>query len=205
MSFGGTVLAMIISLRNNARPKRKAFEDIKDFERRIKFSNDPLKFNEASKEDLEKIKQKIRIDAKKYNRRLVIINVVFGLFFLAFLFFYLMKLSQITEDERNRVRNIEEKELRILNDKYNFLINDGYEWIENGNYHNAKYQFKEASKIKPDEFTSIIATLRAYVFDCIENNVKCRTAEHLLTKCLTDYPEDIEVLELARLFDHNKK
>lgn len=209
MSFGGSVLAMIISLKNNARPKRKAFEGVKDFNNRAKYNSNKLCFNEVPAEELEKIKYKIRREAKTHNRIQFFIKlglVICFLMFLAFLSlnFYQTQLgNSLTQKRKATLKEI--KEERVLNEKFMFLINDGYEWMENGNFHNAKYQFKEASELKPNDFTAKIATLKAYIFDCIENNVKCKTAEHLLNKCLAEYPEDTEVIEVARLFDYNKK
>lgn len=67
MSFGGSVQAMITSLKNNARPKKKAFSTIKNYYPILK-NTEKLKQKNISDEQLQKIKNKIRQNAKVEHR-----------------------------------------------------------------------------------------------------------------------------------------
>lgn len=68
MSFGGSVLAMIVSLKNNARPKRKAFAYSKGKEAILK-KRYGLKYKSISAEKLSAIKSKIKRQTERENKQ----------------------------------------------------------------------------------------------------------------------------------------
>ena len=65
MGFGGSVSAMISSLKNNKRERKSAFEKMKNHAS-SSIQSDRLVFkNKASKEDLAKIRRKILLEDRK--------------------------------------------------------------------------------------------------------------------------------------------
>lgn len=85
MGFGGSVSAMISSLKNNKRERKSAFEKMKNHAS-SSIQSDSLVFkNKASKEDLAKIRRKIRLE----NRKGLLLNSV-GLTIIAALIVYVL-------------------------------------------------------------------------------------------------------------------
>ncbi|MFV0592390.1 MAG: hypothetical protein ACK5M7_13470 [Draconibacterium sp.] len=69
MGFGGSVLAMIQSLRANARPKHKAYQDWTKTEKR-RYSNNPqVFFKKVSAEQLAEIKAQNRLETERERRK----------------------------------------------------------------------------------------------------------------------------------------
>lgn len=80
MGFGGSVSAMITSLKNNKRKRVSAFEKLERFQ---KENNDTLHFKKsASKKQLEEI----RIKTKRENQIVWIKNLVFLVVIFSILF-----------------------------------------------------------------------------------------------------------------------
>ncbi|WP_127844774.1 hypothetical protein [Psychroflexus aestuariivivens] len=87
MGFGGSVSAMITSLKNNSRGKRQSYFDKKQNHSKSKKQNkNPLLEKKASPEQL----QEIRMRLKKENKRntLLILAVTFIVIALAAVFAY---------------------------------------------------------------------------------------------------------------------
>lgn len=88
MSFGGHVLEMIILLKNNRaqRPsQRKKFkEDYPEGSRSNPTAPKPLQFAEVSKEELEKVKKRIREKAKKGRKQRMAFGLILVLIGIAF-------------------------------------------------------------------------------------------------------------------------
>lgn len=85
MGFGGSVSAMISSLKNNKRERKSAFEKMKNHAS-SSIQSDSLVFkNKASEEDLAEIKRKIRLE----NRKGLLLNSI-GLTVVALLIVYVL-------------------------------------------------------------------------------------------------------------------
>ncbi|TCP25078.1 hypothetical protein EV195_104109 [Tenacibaculum skagerrakense] len=85
MGFGGSVSAMISSLKNNKRERKSAFEKMKKHAS-SSIQSDSLVFkNKASEEDLAEIKRKIRLE----NRKGLLLNSI-GLTVVALLIVYVL-------------------------------------------------------------------------------------------------------------------
>lgn len=86
MSFGGAVLGMIVSLKNNKRKKVSAFEKLERFQ---KENRDKLYFNKsASKKELEKIRlQTLRKNRTRFINNSIALFIIFSiLLYIAFVF-----------------------------------------------------------------------------------------------------------------------
>lgn len=85
MSFGGGVGAMITSLKNNKRERPSAFKNLKN----CNGTNRKLKFNKtSSKQQLQKIKEKLQKEQKKLILRNLILLSVFIIILIYFVGFY---------------------------------------------------------------------------------------------------------------------
>ena len=85
MGFGGSVSAMISSLKNNKRERKSAFEKMKNHSD-YSIKSDSLVFkNKASEEALREIGKKIRLE----NRKRLLVNGI-GLLVIATIIFYLL-------------------------------------------------------------------------------------------------------------------
>lgn len=69
MGFGGSVQAMISTIRNNARPKKTAFRTRKEVNDIFHLKSRHLVCKTIPTPDLERIKNDIRIKAKKESKR----------------------------------------------------------------------------------------------------------------------------------------
>ncbi|RSC95700.1 hypothetical protein [Tenacibaculum singaporense] len=86
MSFGGAVLGMIVSLKNNKRKKVSAFEKLERFQ---KENRDKLYFNKsASKKELERIRlQTLRKNRTRFINNSIALFIIFSiLLYIAFVF-----------------------------------------------------------------------------------------------------------------------
>ncbi len=73
MSFGGATSAMIASIKNNKRSRKSAIEKLKKHGYYDNDTPDQLSFNKtATEEQLEKI----RLEAKKENRRKLLMYLI---------------------------------------------------------------------------------------------------------------------------------
>ena len=81
MSFGGSVSAMISSLKNNKRERKSVFEKTKN----VGSVSGKLHFDKnASKKQLEEIREKL----KQENKKAVIKKTVFFIIFLGVLIYF---------------------------------------------------------------------------------------------------------------------
>jgi hypothetical protein len=81
MSFAGSVLSMIVSLKNNARPKRKRFKGYNE-QRPKTQTHKPRKIPAL---EMETIKSRISFEADRGNRRFVLYIMIFGICVFIFL------------------------------------------------------------------------------------------------------------------------
>ena len=108
MSFGGSVQAMIISIRNNARPKKNIFRSRNKDHVNLHSEESNLEYKTVSEAELKQIKKKIRASARKENRKLKIWVLIISIPILIGIYFIV----------QNRIDNFhEEKESKQLKNK----------------------------------------------------------------------------------------
>ena len=171
MGFGGSVLAMIISLKNNARLKQNAHDRWKNDKNYRYKEHKELKFKEVSKEELAKVISKNRKKARQ--ERLVEIILTVSVFIL--ILFGISKLftkkgeniieaqqrrkqEQIDQYTQKKNREKQKEEEHLL-----FLLNDGYKWLNKKHYKNARTQFYNAYQFKPNDYRVKLANTTLYV------------------------------------------
>jgi hypothetical protein len=205
MGFGGSVLAMILTLKNNARPKRKAFEAVKDFDKNQVHWKTRLKFKTLPKDQLNDLKDKIREDARRKRYKQTIISVIlfstvliFGIYFINN---FIEKQNLIIEANSEQKKNYN----KDRSEKYLYYLNDGYKWLGEEHYKNAKFQFNQANEIFPEDYRTKIALTTAFVYDCMATNTDCIKAQALLGRIEKEYPNEINVRDLRIEFDNYLK
>lgn len=190
MSFGGTVQAMIQSLKANARPKRKAFKDWDKSEEQIFQENKELKFKTVSKEELKRIKTKNRIEIGKDQKRsfvriiLIVIVLVPTIVFVFFQFFFKTGQSNYQhyqpplQEDSNTSQQID------------YLLNSGYEWLNKNHYKNARYQFNRVLEIHPENKTANYGFTASFVYECNISNSNCQKATEMLNNYVAKFGSD---------------
>jgi hypothetical protein len=87
MSFGGSVLAMITTLKNNSRPKQKLKDLLKENDTKNYYKNVEIHDKKISPTELSRIKQRIHDESITETRRnaLIFISVFIVIIFLVVL------------------------------------------------------------------------------------------------------------------------
>ena len=93
MSFGGSVQAMITSLKNNALPKRGAFVKRKNYDQNHRGVDGQLKFIELPEEELAMRIAKTHERIKKQKRKEFVVGIILITFGMIFLRFILIAIS----------------------------------------------------------------------------------------------------------------
>ena len=76
MSFGGAVSAMVTSIKNNARPKRKTFFDRNSKSSKNKKEKNALLNKKVTPQQLLKIRQTIKLENKEALKKNIIIIAI---------------------------------------------------------------------------------------------------------------------------------
>lgn len=211
LPYGGSVLGMIISLKNNARPKRTPFKDKKEKDRTNYKNHYPLSFKRVSKEKLEKIKSRYRDSiVREDNRRLTIISiiiVVLGTFAVygGIRYYYHVQEQNAKYQQQKLVQDKKNKQIAVVSfeEKYEYLMNSGKKYLSKQHYSYAKHQFHEAVKIKPDDFNANLGLVGAYVYDCIKYNHSCSEAEGYLLQALGKFGRKEQLVKLEEALYSN--
>lgn len=87
MSFGGSVSAMVPSLKNNKRSRRSTFDKLKAYEKvtvtKVKFENT------ATPEQLKEIRERLQKENRK--NRIITLTTTISIVIILFLVFYYVK------------------------------------------------------------------------------------------------------------------
>lgn len=212
MSFAGSVLAMIQTLKNNARPKRKAFSSWeKDQNERIS-QKTKLRFKEVSAEELQNIKEKIRKEARLRRKRtyaaaIIVILALMGLgTFITIKYsgtytkpVFPLHISEVPSMEKKR-----EASKSKLNKKILFQLNDGYKWLEEEHYKNAIFQFQATLAIDPENEKAKFGLLYALVYDCLINETACQRAEAYYASMSNEFKGHPNLIDLEIIIQSKK-
>jgi hypothetical protein len=203
MSFGGSVLAMILSLKNNASPRHKVFDYVKDKKRTFK-RRAPLHYKKVSQKELNLIKAKIRKQSNREDNQ-QFLKLMLAMFVIAGLLLVGTIYHNNTVDTKNTqiVRARQEHLLHQKADKiaYNsnnlkYFLDKGQKYLDNGDYRYAKILFATARSIDLDNYEANLGYVRTYVSDCNESINSCETTRRLLTTIIEKFGETEELIEL---------
>ena len=205
MPGGGSILGMIISLRNNRQLLRKKNR----FGKRRMFSGDdpttlthnkntPLEFKHISENELEEFRLKIR-ERNRNNLRRRIIGIT--LIFIA-LGFGIYWLTVRIDRELVRIRREAEIASYEANKfKYDLFVKDGDIYVLRSRWAEAIFEYRKALVIFPDIYEANYKLADAYMKSCMNDNMYCIEGKKHLDKIIALYPEEVKLLEIrATLF-----
>ncbi len=208
MGLGGSILDMIVSLKNNSnlRKGESIFDGNKS--NNVLNSKHRLIFKKVSKVELERIKQQNEREYKNCRKRRLVTNIIISvIIFVPAIWIFSNFLNESKRKEKQNNINWETTQLKKKFEKeeqVRYFLNSGYKWFSEKNYKNAKIQFYKAYELNNNDFQIDLANSKAYIFDCIENNVSCDKAEELIKGLISKYEKKEEVLELQELFLNNQ-
>jgi hypothetical protein len=198
MSFGGSVQAMIISIKNNARPKKNIFRSRNKDHVNQHSEESNLKYKTVSASKLNKIKDDIRKKAKQDRRRqsilalLIIIPIV--------VISSLTIRYKIQQYPAKKAKEDRKYELMILTEKRTMrVLKEGSILLSKGDYENAKKVYLLGCTINPEDYRINYANAKAYVLDCIENEIGCDTATRMVNGMKKKHGDKYEILHLELL------
>ncbi len=205
MIFGGSIQAMIISIKNNARPKKNIFRSRKKDHVNLHSEESNLEYKIVSEAELKQIKKKIRANARKENRRLKICVFLISIPILIAIYFVIQNRIDNFHEEKKIETIAEQKAITEIQQakekKISYLLNDGTKWLNKGHYKNAKTQYYKAYQIESEDYRINFANAKAYVLDCIENDTRCITAERLVKGLKEKFGDKPEILDLEQLLE----
>ena len=202
MPGGGSILAMIQSLRNNKNLLRKRglfnrersfFDRKKEYHRA---GNAKLDFKKVSKEDLQIIRKRI-IKQRKVK---LIKNWSITIIFFSVLGFGVLKMIGAFDVDQTKIKNTDRLDLVINYEDYNFFIAEGDRWMRLKHWDNAIYQFKKAVELLPIDYDANFKLATAYSNKCQPNHEDCKVGIELTIQLLEIFPNDTGLINLHRLY-----
>lgn len=201
---GGSIAGMITSLRNNSNMLRKKsifkkestfLRTKKEYYRAVKGKID---LKELTPIELQRIRQTI-----KYNRKESVKHTLIAILFVIPIVLYvgnaLLKTSSFYPyaTYANRKGGNPEKK----RSDYLFFITEGDRYIEKKEWHNAIFQYTEALKLYPKEFSANYRLALAYSYSCSHEAINCEAAKYTTDKLVDKFPKDPKVHKLKKILD----
>lgn len=207
--WGGSVLGMIISLKNNARPRRKPFEAQKDHPigHRSKKKRE-LHFKKVSAEKLSEtrknIREKIKRDERKYYLKitgisLIVCALIFGIVY--------------ANDKKNneiQKRNIEirkqnkdmlmQQEQSLSPADFDAHMTDGIYYLKKGKYRSAHKSFSQACIIQPDDYRANMGLCASKIYICLQTGENCQATEDFLIESMAKFGRRKDLVKLEEKF-----
>ncbi len=197
-SFG--TQAMNTVMKNNRALLRKRHSFI---EHRTNYLKTKLKYAEicgenfnhktATPEELATIRKKFISKQKKRS----IINLV--LFTFIILICVLLTYEFYLYNEKNKpvVTEIIPSETKKA---FRLLIKDGDEWMETGNFENAIFRYKSASKLIPNQFSVEYRICLGYAYLCRYENLECEQGKVALEQAISNFPNQEKLMDLKKYY-----
>ncbi len=212
LPWGGSVLAMIISLKNNARPKRRPFKEKRAKDRLIYKTHRALRFKKVSKEKLESINARYRDSIENEGtRRLIIISLIIAFFGVIGIiggiqYYNTMKKENARITAQNRINNrIREEAIAAApEEKFDYLLSSAKKYLSKKHFSYAKHQFHEALLIKPNDFNANLGLVASYVYACLQYQEDCEEAEGYLIKALGKFGRKEQLVKLEEEYYKEK-
>jgi len=185
---GGSIQGMITSLKNNKKLLRskKLFSKERNFlntkKENLKATEGKLEFKEASKEELERVRNRIINQRKK--ERLIFIFVTIAVVG-AFTFFAIQLIQQ------NRLAEEQQKTLqqKAKEKEFLFFLKNGDDWFEKAKWQNSIFYYKKAKSISPTNYEVNYRLVNSYSLQCEHEFKNCHTAKDLLEELFVKFPD----------------
>lgn len=205
MGFGGSVFAMIQSLRANARPKHKAFQNWTKTENRIYQTNRKLFAKKVSPEKLAEIKENNKKEIEIEQNRSLIIKTATILVLIPLIVLVVFHFFFKTTQENYRPYQAEHVETESVTKQIKDLLNSGYEWLNKNHYKNARFQFKRVLEIHPNNKAAIYGLTASYVYECQIDKTNCDKAQQLIKSYVSKFEEDTSIKYLEDMLETQKR
>lgn len=193
MSYGGSVAAMISTLKNNRALLTKRDRYFRAKTNYLKTSNDlKITYRKATKEELRQVKEKLRVQKKSDKLKTVIFIIVF-IPLISFSIYYSLNFFENKMNEKQVI--IKKKDIN----KYLFYINDGDKMFEDKKWNNAIYQYSNALEIFPNEFDVQYRLAQAYTYKCQHTNEDCFKSDSLINRLTKYFPENKQLQDLKKV------
>ncbi|MGB0888579.1 MAG: hypothetical protein ACPGSL_10685 [Vicingaceae bacterium] len=199
MSWGGSVAAMIQSLKNNKAllGKRYTYFDAKK-DYLIAYKGLEISNRRATPEQLKAIKALIRKQKKAERLRVTIALCIISPFIIFGTYKFIKSLdSEVAQHE------VVVKKKNV--DKYLFHIDDGDYMLSKGKWNNAIFQYTRASEIFPNEYDAQYRLALAYSYKCKYTGDACGRSDSLVNRLLEHFPDNEEVKTLRISLDNKMK
>lgn len=183
MGFGGSVLAMIQSLRMNARPKHRVYEEFEKADKRVFHTHGELVDKKVAPEELERIKRLNKQKIEKEQKR--------NLIFLAISVVVLIPLIALAGFEfffrESPINTLEQQTVTEdpVTEQINYLLNSGYEWLNKNHYKNARFQFNRVLEVQPNNQSANYGLAATYVYECKIDSTNCEKASKMLNEYIS--------------------
>ena len=204
MSWGGSVQAMIASLKNNKSllRRKRVFtilkEEIESDRLRNPIRGKKIQFQDSkiiplSNAEKNKIKETIRRRIKK--ERWISAGIAALFILCTFIVFYgLYSLGELSRGIKADNTYVSPDNTKFEEEKkFQFYINDGFQWLKKGEFHNAIFQFKLAVKSKPDNINAQLGLTQSFLGNCIITREDCNKAEEQFDLFIDKYSENDSV------------
>ena len=197
MSFGGSVAAMITTLKNNRSLTTKRAPFLKSKQQYLKASS-ALKINcqNATKEELENIRKKL-----KQQQRIARIKTLVVLLLLSPLIFY--GVYQFIILDKAPEASVEFLEYQAKFDKYNYCIMTGDRMTNLREWDNAAFYYLSAHEIFPNKYEVNYLVSLAYAHKCIHDNELCLEADSIVSQLLLKEPYNYRLKEIKNVVTEN--
>lgn len=193
MSWGGSVQAMITSLRNNKNllPKRKSLYD-KDKLKNVNYTiSEGLNCDiEATEEQLLEIRTRIQ---KRNKLKKIINSVIISVAVLIALY-----LSYLNSQKQVIIQTPKvETETKTTEQVYLNYIKYGDTWLEDKKWKAAIHNFQKAVELAPNDYHSQYRLALAFAYHCANENSNCNEGNQLLNELISNFGSnsDIEYLK----------
>lgn len=207
MGFAGSVMAMMQSLKANARPKHSAYKDWKKTDAQRFSKNRTLIDKTVSKEELLLIKEKNRriIEKEKRKQTIIISSVIAVSLPIAFLLIFKFFFTILPNDVKNNTTTVEVHPKKTLPpEQIEYLLNSGYEWLGKMHYNNARFQFNRVLEVQPNNKIANYGLTASYVYECDQKNINCDKAQEMLTNYISKYGEDNTIVILKEILNEHE-
>lgn len=89
-------------------------------------------------------------------------------------------------------------------EEINKLLNLGYKELNEQNYSFAKFHLHKAYLKDKENYDAYVAMTKAYIMDCLYNEVECVTANEYLDILKREFGETVEYEDLKLLLETKK-
>ena len=203
MGFGGSVLAMIQSLRANARPKHHAYQVWDKSEKRIFKNKYKLVSKQVSPEKLARLKAKYRKKIERDQKRTQTITIVSLIIIIPMITFGIFQFF-FSNSQRNYhpyVSEAEKQRTEITPEQINYLLHSGYEWLNKSHYKNARFQFNRVLEVNPGNKDALFGMAASYVYECQKEHTNCEKAKNLLQDYISKFGNDTKTDHLSTILN----